>query len=457
MKRAVVIGAARSGMGAANLLSIRGHDVTITDKKSRNEIVEALSGLRPNVKLALGGHPDDLFRDAGLVVVSPGVPVSSPVVELARESGAEVIGELELAWRFIKDIPIYAITGTNGKSTTVTLLHLMMQKSGKRSFLGGNIGYAICGELAEKGGQLDVDCIVAEVSSFQLETIVDFRPRGAAVLNVTPDHLDRHGSMQGYRQAKARISLNQTDRDFLVLNADDPETMVMYEEMAETCFCGRPERPKVYYFSRASEAVGVYLKDGLVYQNATDSDSALINANDIRIKGVHNLENAMAASLMALLAGCPVKAVRDVLMEFQGLEHRCELVRELDGVKYINDSKGTNVDAAIKSIESFAEPIILIAGGRDKAGDFKALAKAMRGRVKTAVLIGEASRKMLDAFSGIMDCRVAGSDFSRAVQLAKELASPGDVVLLSPACASFDMFSNFEDRGAKFKTLVREL
>jgi UDP-N-acetylmuramoylalanine--D-glutamate ligase len=453
MGRALVVGATRSGVGAANLLAAQGYEVTVTDVKAEEELRDVLKGLSPPIGLALGGHPPGLFEAAELVVVSPGVPTDIELLQKAREAGAEVIGEFELAWRSLADVPFYAVTGTNGKSTTVTLLDRMMRESGIKSLLGGNIGNALTSELG-RGGRPEADCVVAEVSSFQLETIASFRPSGAAVLNITPDHLDRYGSMSGYREAKARIAMNQRGEDFLVLNADDPECMVLYESAIAPRGKGAP---KVFYFSRSREVEGVFLSNGTVCWDFRGAGSGeLIGAGEIALEGVHNLENAMAASALALLAGRRAEAVGKALREFKGLAHRLESVREVDGVRYINDSKGTNVGAVIRSVESFTAPVVLIAGGRDKDGDFESLARAIKGRVRAAVLIGEAREKMMDAFEGKVEYYLADG-LREAIARASGLASSGDVVLLSPACASFDMFRDFEERGEKFKQAVMQL
>ena len=380
-----------------------------------------------------------------------------------------------------------AVTGTNGKSTTTTMLGLMMKNGGFNTIVGGNIGNALTEELMRMGASQEsgvrnqapedfqitlssqlstLNSVVAEVSSFQLEAIQTFRPKGATILNITPDHLDRYHSMDEYADAKAAVFINQRQDDFLVLNADDPETMKVESEK----FPPRPdspeakkvknERPEIFYFSRKKEVQGVYYENGFICSNFNSQlltlNSQLIRADEIKIKGVHNLENAMAASAMALLAKCSKEAVVKTLKEFPGLEHRLEFVRDLDGVIYINDSKGTNVGAVIKSLESFSEPVILIAGGRDKAGDFSLLAPFVKNRVKALVLIGEAGEKIKKALANLTDTKFAG-DLKEAVMLSRKSASKGDVVLLSPACASFDMFRDFEDRGKQFKKIVREL
>lgn len=440
-KRMLVFGLQRSGTGAANLLKGMGADVSVTDIKSEKDLKDFIALLKPSIRLFLGGHPHRILDDVDLIVVSPGVPLQIEPLKKARLKGIEVIGELELAYRILRgSIPFYAITGTNGKSTTTTLLNLIFLKSGKKTLFGGNIGDALSGEISKAG---HVECAVVEVSSFQLESIVDFRAKGAALLNITPDHLDRYSSMEEYRGAKEHIFVNQREDDFLLLNKDDPESRKVLNSSIKA---------DLYYFSRMEHVRGCYLKKGMVYW----LNKPIISADEIYIKGVHNLENAMAASAMALLAGCPPDKVRDSLMEFKGLPHRLELVRELNGVKYINDSKGTNIGAVLKSLEGFQEPVILIAGGRDKAGDFTALRHLIKEKVRSAVLIGEAREKIKSAIGDLVECHFS-NDMEESVTLASSIAKEGDVVLLSPACASFDMFRDFEDRGMKFKEAVATL
>lgn len=464
-KRVTVVGLARSGVGAANLLTKLGARVTVTDRKPETELTDSLRNLAPAVNRALGGHPDDIFS-ADLLVISPGVPLETEQIARARETRVPVIGELELAYQMLeaRGIPFLAVTGSNGKSTTTTLLNDMMTRAGVRTIFGGNIGNAMTEEILRlsefQNGTFDirnVDYAVVEVSSFQLESIERFRPHIAAILNITPDHMDRYHSSTAYSDAKAQIFLNQQDADYLVLNADDPEVMKIRAEKWET----KKKRPGIVHFSRRREVRGLYVAEGAVRGNFSglpvlDSHFSLIDADEIRIKGVHNLENAMAASAMALLANCPREAVIESLREFSGLEHRLEFVRELDGVKYINDSKGTNVGAVVKSLESFQGRLILIAGGRDKAGDFSVLRDQVSSKVKTLVLIGEAAEKIRQALGDLTET-VAARDLQEAVEMSRERAKKGDTVLLSPACASFDMFRDFEDRGRQFKNIVREL
>ncbi len=460
-KNVTVIGLARSGAGAANLLTELGAHVTVTDIKTAAELKEYIRQLSPAVNLALGAHPENIFVSADMLVVSPGVPLNISPIAKAKSKGIPVIGELELAYQMIgKQVPFLSVTGTNGKSTTTALLDFMMRKGEFKTILGGNIGNALTEEIYQRRAEsreLSVDFIVAEISSFQLEAIKDFRPKGATIVNITPDHLDRYHSLEEYRDAKARIFENQGEGDSLVLNRDDPETMRLKREKLQV----KDEKLKIVYFSRREKVEGLYSKEGMVYSNLPDLPLApcpfpLIKTDEIKIKGVHNLENAMAASAMALLAGCRLEAVIDSLKEFSGLEHRLEFVRKLNGVTYYNDSKGTNVGAVIKSLESFSEPIVLIAGGRDKAGEFSLLRQLVKERVKALVLIGEASEKIKKALGDITDTVMAG-DLRNAVNKAKDVAAEGDVVLLSPACASFDMFENFEERGRQFKGIVMEI
>lgn len=471
-KKVLVIGAARSGIGAANLLSQLGADVTITDKKTESDLT-MLEKIFPSVKRIFGKYPD--INGTDLIIISPGVPLDIEPLRYARTKGIDIIGELELAYWYIKEsgesalpeVEFLAVTGTNGKSTTTTLLNLMLREDGVQTILGGNIGNALTEEIQKHAGidsptksvndkrcMSDIRYVVAEVSSFQLESIVNFRPKVATILNITPDHLDRYRSMDDYIDAKAAIFSRQQKDDFLILNADDKTVMELYNSRLRY----KKGSPSVFFFSRNKEVRGLYFRDGKVFCNIPEIslDEELIDAKDIMIKGLHNLENAMAASTMAILAGCNIKSVKRTLESFRGLEHRLEFVRELDGVRFINDSKGTNVGAVLKSLEGFTEPLILIAGGRDKAGDFSLLRPLVKEKVKCLILIGEAREKIRKVLGDLTETIMATS-LEEAVRLAKGNATKGDVVLLSPACASFDMFKDFEDRGRQFKDIVREL
>jgi UDP-N-acetylmuramoylalanine--D-glutamate ligase len=483
-KKITIVGLGRSGIGAANLLSELGADVTVTDRKPEEELTDFREKLKPSVRLSLGSHPEDLFVSADMIVISPGVPLSVLPLSKIKEKGIPIIGELELAYQIASNQTLrfdsegsvasfLAVTGTNGKSTTTTLLNAILRKDGFRTILGGNIGNALTEEIYKMVTDKliettinhsslvtchsSLDYIVVEVSSFQLESIQDFRPKCAVILNITPDHLDRYHSLEEYSEAKARIFENQRGEDFLLLNADDPETVKVAKEQLR----GKREKPGIFYFSRKKEVEGIYCKDGRIYCNfpgmsLVTHHSSLIHADEIKIKGVHNLENAMAASAMALLAGSSLESIKDSLREFSGLEHRLEFVREKDGVRYVNDSKGTNVGAVVKSLESFNEPVILIAGGRDKAGDFSLLRSLVKERVKAIVLIGEAREKIKKSLGDLTETAMA-KDMEEAVLISRSIAVKGNVVLLSPACASFDMFMDFEDRGRQFKKIVMEL
>lgn len=469
-KRVTVVGLARSGAGAANLLAGLGADVTVTDSKTAQQLGAFPEKLGPGVKLELGGHPAGLFENSDLIVVSPGVPMSIPPLKAASEKGIKIIGELELAYRVINDrrpaaadrerkTEFIAVTGTNGKSTTSTLLYEMLRSNTADVLLAGNIGNALTEELSKRPGDTGnpaavPDFVVVEVSSFQLEAIDEFRPWGSAILNITPDHLDRYPSMTEYIDAKCRIFSNQREGDFIVLNADDPMTGEVIKRGRS--LWGSGNAPALLYFSRHHKVKGAYCKDNVIYFDLPELSSFTLDPSSFLIKGVHNIENAMAASLMALVAGCSPDSVKKTLEVFPGLEHRLEFVREIDGTRFINDSKGTNIGAVIKSLEGFNEPVVLIAGGRDKDGDFSELAQLVGEKVKALVLIGEARDKIKKALGDTVMTFVE-DDLGSAVSRAKQVASRGDVVLLSPACASFDMFRDFEDRGGQFKKKVMDL
>lgn len=462
--KALVAGLARSGTGAANLLSSLGAKVTITDKKPAASLKANIERLDPSIKVIAGDTPENLFIESDLIVVSPGIPLSIPPIARARRAGVPVIGELELAYRVVKGSaevtsPAFiGVTGTNGKSTATTLVNLMMRRSGFRTLLGGNIGNALTEELSKlsaEGGWRGLDYIVAEISSFQLESIEEFRPACAAILNITPDHLDRYRNIEEYIDAKTRIFENQQEGDFLILNADGPILMEVINKKLKS----RSIRPKTIFFSRKREVDGIYFKDGMIYANSPcfpfpTSHLPLLSQDELRMKGIHNLENAMAASAVALVSGCSHEAVAEVLRDFSGLEHRMELVEEFNGVRFINDSKGTNVGAVVKSLESF-NSVVLIMGGMDKGGDFRALRGLIAGKVRALILLGDAKEKIADALGDITETLYV-NNIREAVNVSLSKASPGDVVLLSPGCASFDMFTDFEDRGRKFKEAVTE-
>jgi UDP-N-acetylmuramoylalanine--D-glutamate ligase len=444
--RVTVVGLARSGVAAARLLQVMGARVTVADEKpevARSVLLARLDQQGLTVKAGVGYESS--LDEADLVVVSPGVPFRWEALERVRRRGVKVIGELELASWFLT-APVLAITGTNGKSTTVTLVGLILQQSGKRAFVGGNLGVPLC--EAALATQLPHDYIVAEVSSFQLETVERFHPWVAAVLNITPDHLDRYLSEEDYAATKARIFENQTGEDFAVLNMDDDRVARRREGLRASPLC----------FSRVNPVGGdgAWLEGDRIVARIGGRREEVCHKSELRIIGAHNLSNAMAAITMGLVCGCPLEAVRHVLRTFPGLEHALETVRERQGVRFVNDSKGTNVDATVKAIESLDQPILLIAGGRDKGGDFARLADPVRRRVKRLILIGEAAPRIEQAM-GTCDRLRRANTLRDAVELAVHEAEPGDVVLLSPACASFDMFADYQDRGRQFKALVNEL
>lgn len=450
-----VVGLARSGVAAARLLQEVGASVTVADAKEEAGLSDSLSRLEQRaLRVKAGPGYETALEGAELAVISPGVPAGLAALTAARRRGVQVIGELELASWFL-EAPVIAVTGTNGKSTTVTLLGLLFEQSGKKAFVGGNLGrpvceaaLAMCQARSRPGGAGTRDeYVVAEVSSFQLETIARFHPWVAAVLNITPDHLDRYPSLERYVEAKARIFENQTVEDFALLNVDDERVAGLRTRV----------RAELVEVSRAGPvAQGSYLDGERMMAVVGGRREEICRREEIRLPGPHNLSNAMAAATIGLLCGCPLDAIRSVLRAFPGLEHALETVREREGVRYVNDSKGTNVDATLKALESLDQPILLIAGGRDKGGDFTRLREAVHRKVKRLILIGEAAPRVTRAMAPF-DRISQAATLREAVELAAREAAPGDAVLLSPACASFDMFADYQDRGRQFKALVNGL
>lgn len=439
----VVVGAARSGVSAARLLRSKGAGVTLTDRNREETIPADLSGLKEaGVNIQAGGHNEQVFLAADLIVISPGVSMDIAPLKSARKKGIDIISEIELASYFIK-APIIGITGTNGKSTTTTLVGKILQEDGKDVFVGGNLGTPLS-DAVLSGERYDL--VVCEISSFQLEGIKSFKSHIAAILNITPDHLDRYSSMDEYMKVKWRICENQGNQDFAVLNLDDP--LLSGKE-------GLTRSRTVHFSRKKMVEYGIFTEEGVI-TSSMGIYRHIIKTDDLLIKGVHNMENAMASAAISLSAGCRIESIEKSLKEFKGLEHRLEFVREIDGVRYINDSKGTNVGAVIKSLEGFESPIILIAGGRDKGGNFSPLKDLVTKKVKGLILIGEARELLRSAFDGITDIAEA-KDMSDAVRLARERGRMGDIVLLSPGCASFDMFRNYEERGKVFREIVNGL
>ena len=441
-RRVTVVGLAKSGIAAARLLAAAGADVRGTDAKpiaSLGPDVAALSGagVRPvDGPAALDG--------AELLVVSPGVPLYGDQLAPARARLVPVIGELELAWRAMEADTI-AITGTNGKTTTTALTGALLAEQSRPVFVGGNIGTP----LAARALDFPADgLVVAEVSSFQLETIEAFQPRVAAVLNVTPDHLDRHRTFARYLDAKARIFMNQTEHDCAVLNADDE---------AAASLAARTRAHVVWFSRQRTLDHGVFVQDGWLVARLNGHGDRICPLGDIQLRGAHNVENVLAATACALWTGIDVDAIRRAVARFPAVAHRIEFVRDVAGVQFYNDSKGTNVASTIKALESFTERVVLIAGGKGKGQDFTPLAEAARGRVSHAVVIGEDGDKIASALDAAGVAITAADSLASAVQAARVAARAGEVVLLSPACASFDMFDNYEHRGDVFKKVVEEL
>ena len=445
-KKVLVIGAAITGIPAVEQLSKLGAHVTLNDKKTKEEIMEMLKGTHlSNVNVVGGEHPRELADECDLIVVSPGVPLNIPVIMRARELGKEVIGEVELAYR-LTNTPIAAITGTNGKTTTTALLGEIMKESGRGTFITGNIGRAMISEVDNAKPE---DIFVLEASSFQLESTVDFRPRVSAILNLTPDHLDRHKTFENYIDAKCMIFRNQKVGDFAILNKDDEKTY----KVADRVLC------KTLFFSRKEILdEGAFVENGCIVIKLGGSTERIMKVDEIFIPGPHNIENALAAALMAYCLGVKVEVIRKTLIEFKGVEHRIEFVDEVNGVTYYNDSKGTNVDASKVAVLAMSRPIILIAGGYDKGSEYDEFVETFDGRVKDLVLIGVTADKIEKAARdhGFVNIHRA-DNFEEAVAKCSKLAEPGDCVLLSPACASWGMFKNFEERGRIFKSLVKGL
>ena len=443
-KKALVCGMAKSGIAAAKLLNRLGARVTLQDMKTREEIsadVLALEG--EGIALYTGANPDDIACAQDMIVLSPGIPCDLPFIAAAENAGTEVISEVELAYR-LTPCPITAITGTNGKTTTTTLTGEIMKAVYGGTAVVGNIGIPYSEEVQRL---TERDWVVAEISSFQMEKAKDFHPHISAVLNITPDHLNRHKTMEVYIAMKEKVFAKQTAADFCILNHGDEVCRKMADKTAA----------KVFFFSSSDKLEeGIYLDGDAIAVRWGDINETLISVDELQILGVHNYENVMAAAAMGICAGIALDTIREVLKGFAGVEHRIEYVATVDGVDYYNDSKGTNVDASIRAVLAMKKPIVLIGGGYDKGGSFDEWTKLFPGRVKHLVLIGVTAPKVRASaekfgFTAISDCET----FQEAVDLCREKAEEGDCVLLSPACASWGMFDNYEQRGNLFKEQVR--
>lgn len=442
-KRVLVVGLGKSGVASALFLKERGAKVSVSDAKSPEQLHQEIPVLLDaGITVETGQHGERTFREQDLIVISPGVPFDMPLLARARESGIPIIGEIELAAQFLKG-NIIAITGSNGKTTTTAMAGEILTASGRPTLVGGNIGTPAISFVGQAG---ETTWTVLEISSFQLETVESFCPKIAAVLNVTPDHLDRHYTFENYAAAKARIFEKQTADDFAVLNADDPTCVAMAAKLAA----------RVYWFSRLRPVEhGTFVREGNVVWRDADNEQTILPLAEIALKGAHNLENVLASVAVGMLAEVDPADIRRAVAEFRAVEHRLEYVTTVNGVDYYNDSKATNVDATIKALESFPGHIHLILGGKDKGSDYSVLNPLIRERVKRVYTIGAAASKIESQISGADVLRT--ETLEAAVKRAHEAALPGDVVLLAPACASFDQFESYEHRGRVFKQLVRGL
>lgn len=447
-QRVLIVGMARSGIALAQLLCRQGADVTVNDMKPMEAFGEKLYDLMAlPIEFRMGENGLDALEGKDLLIISPGVPIDAPIVKAAKEKGIAVSGELEIASRLIRG-NLVAVTGTNGKTTTVSLLGAIFEAAGKIAHVAGNIGYPLSAAAMESKYE---DAVVAEVSSFQLETTDTFHPLAAAVLNVTEDHLNRHGTMEVYTSLKRHIFDAQNENDFAILNYDDAACRQMAKGL----------KAKVIYFSRLSLVEeGAFVQDGQMIIRMNGQEKTICKVDEIKIPGPHNLENAMAAACIAYCRGVPAPVIRHALRTFQGVEHRIEFVRELDGIRYINDSKGTNTDSTIKAVQSMTAPTALILGGYDKHVSFIPLAEEIvkTPLIENCVLIGatanQIERELKEA--GYTAIHRAGT-LEEAVQKCRSLSAAGGNVLFSPACASFDMFEDYEQRGRIFKQIINAL
>jgi len=442
-KRVLVVGLGKSGVASALFLKDHGARVTVSDTKSPDQLREEIPQLLDHaITVETGGHGERTFRGQDLIVVSPGVPFDAPPLVQARALGEAVIGEIELAAQHIPG-PIVAITGSNGKTTTTTLAGEILTAGGIPTLVGGNIGTPA---ISLVGLAKPETAVVLEVSSFQLETIATFRPKIAVILNITPDHLDRHRTFQAYLEAKARIFENQQASDFAVLNEDDATCRTL----------GDRSRGQVFWFSRKKEVPrGAWVKDGQIFFRDSQSQREIMLVREIPLKGAHNVENILGAICAGALMGCEPAKIREAIQNFKAVEHRLEYVATVKGVEYYNDSKATNVDATIKALESFPKNIHLILGGKDKGSDYTVLNDLLRERVKRVYTIGAAAGKIESLIKATEV--VHAETLENAVRRASAVAQPGDIVLLAPACASFDQFQSYNHRGRVFKEIVSSL
>jgi len=442
-KKVLVVGLARTGIATAKFLKAKGSFVTTTEVKPKEEMREAVQELKGmDISTEWGGHQTETFLKQDIIVVSPGVDLSIEPIQKAIKQGVRVISEIELAYHFIR-VPIIAVTGTNGKTTTTLLIGEMLKEDGRKVGVGGNVGEPM---ILFTDGKDRWEVLVVEISSFQLEAIEDFRPRISVLLNITEDHLDRYSSYDDYIEAKVKIFVNQNSGDLAVLNRDDPIVMQYREKV---------KAKKVLFSLRKKLDEGAF-SNGQTISLRLGGGGEEYSLAKAPLKGIHNVENMMAALTAARSFGCSKKSIQDVLNRFEGLEHRLEFVREIQGVRFYNDSKGTNVGSVVKSLQSFSEPVILIAGGKDKNGDLSPLKELIQKQVKHLILIGEAKERMNRELGGLAET-VMVKTMEEAALLAYQKAKAGEVVLLSPACSSFDMFKDYKERGKVFKEAVQRI
>ena len=442
-KRVLVVGLARTGIATAMFCAARGARVTATDTRMEKELGDTVATLqKAPVALELGGHRQEIILDADLVIPSPGVPADVRLLQFARSKGVTIWSEIELAYRFLKG-RLIGITGSNGKTTTTSLIEHILRSAGCSTILAGNIGTPLISCVEQSS---DKTITVAELSSFQLELIEKFRPSISVFLNLTPDHLDRHHTLESYGAAKARIFENQTESDSAILNADDPGTTPY-----------APAKPHLFWFSRKQRvAQGAFVKESEILFRQEGVEETILKLADIPLAGAHNVENVLAAVAATRLAGAEPAAIAKGVRSFAGVEHRLEFVAEIGGVRFYNDSKATNVDATLKALDAFPGRILIILGGKDKGSDYTVLQAPLREKAILALLIGAAADKIEKQIAGSVAIEQAGT-LERAVETAAHAARAGDVVLLAPACASFDQFQNYEHRGRVFKELVHQL
>ena len=447
-KRILVVGMARSGIAAAELLHRHGAVAVLSDRKKEDAFGTELDVLRSiGCEFRLGEDPVAVLEACDGLVISPGVPITAPVVKAAQEAGKPVVGELELAASLLQG-DMVAISGTNGKTTTTTLLGKIFENAGRTTHVAGNIGYPLSAVAMESKPE---DVSVVEVSSFQLESIETFHPHVAALTNITEDHLNRHGTMEEYIRLKKRLFENQTAEDFAVLNLDDPTLAAMADDL----------KGQVAFFSRTQPVEnGAFVEDGQIVWQWNGARRIICETDRILIPGPHNLENALTATAMACAMGVPAPVIRHTLLTFTGVEHRIEKARVFQGVTYINDSKGTNVDSTIKAVQSMKAPTVILLGGYDKHTDFMPMCREIAATrwIEQVVVMGETARQIREQLeeAGFTAITQAYS-LQDAVEKARALAVPGGNVLLSPACASFDMFRDYEERGRIFKEIVNAL